>query len=1042
MEPEAVDIAPFALPNTPANEVRFEEARDIVRVLVEYKEKAPASCGLSYLQKSWPGTRAEEHAQEMTPCSFGWTHQDDLFNPEWRDAAVKAMPEGENRISIVFEGLSKEFEEQKDYDVCFRRTLGIRIAAAPDVIRRISVFTVSKPASTALRVETGAGAETNTKAIEFEGYNAYIEGIDDLKSVSVKEQAVMLDTPGPGRFALHVRHLSPAHDYSGDDGLITFGLAGDKFTISLSSLEKQGPIWFEEQGIFIARAEDPTSFEAYRARNAGARTIAQRVLEHPEQSLAGAMHGQPRPHSVSYNLGCPRARQRFWVEANGDLLLHKRNVTWVEGKDTPRFKSGDVARIRFGLEKWLTTARFTDPEPAQVFNLHARRGGLIVEQKSFAVPLLTGIGTNQWRGDDTMVALVRLHFRNEGVDPISVRFPLAYSRNCGRVNNRLQSQESFLVPDCGLDEIELEGNRVFSRFAGASILRWITQTEMGLSVDERELVLSKELAPGASCDAILKVPYLALESGEEQNALDALDFDHCYPEASAYWDAIGKQGAQVSTPEPQLAALHKAHLAHDLVTDFEMPDGSGLINTSVGTSTYGNFTNESCMIVHELDQRGMHEEARKRLELWVKYQGTEKQPGNFTDYEGMYYGAGGFEQGAYNQHHGWALWALCEHYLMTRDDDWFGSVAESVIAGADWVFRQRRNTMTDLPHSRGWERGFLPAGSLEDVTDFYYWLSTNALTWRAVDTAAQAMEAYKHPEASRVRTEADAYRLDLIKGFETSRQYAPVVRLRDGRWVPHYPSRLYRRGREMGWIREVLEGSVYLLISGLYDPKGKAAQWILDDFQDNRYMSPPYGYLVPEFDLEWFDRGGISIQPNLLAGLLPYLDRDEPEIYLWMFYNAWAACYRPEINAMCEHPMPVLGYSNQAHFKTSDEANAVSWLRYTMIYAAADTIHFGRAVPRAWFAQNEAFGVENAVTRFGTVGVRFAPNPEKRIVNAMVHAGLTDAPGKMLLRFRLPENAELKKAHVNGQPRPIADAVRGDVDITGMTGEIEVRVEY
>ena len=43
-------------------------------------------------------------------------------------------------------------------------------------------------------------------------------------------------------------------------------------------------------------------------------------------------------------------------------------------------------------------------------------------------------------------------------------------------------------------------------------------------------------------------------------------------------------------------------------------------------------------------------------------------------------------------------------------------------------------------------------------------------------------------------------------------------------------------------------------------------------------MSPPYGYPLVNEREEWFDRGGFSVQPNLLAGCLPYLDRDEPEI--------------------------------------------------------------------------------------------------------------------------------------------------------------------
>ena len=35
------DIRPFALPNTPANEVRFEDPRDIKRVVVTFADNAP-----------------------------------------------------------------------------------------------------------------------------------------------------------------------------------------------------------------------------------------------------------------------------------------------------------------------------------------------------------------------------------------------------------------------------------------------------------------------------------------------------------------------------------------------------------------------------------------------------------------------------------------------------------------------------------------------------------------------------------------------------------------------------------------------------------------------------------------------------------------------------------------------------------------------------------------------------------------------------------------------------------------------------------------
>jgi hypothetical protein len=1042
MQP-GLDIAPFALPNTPAEEVWFEEPRDIAAVVVEFEGAVPEGAGLSYLQHKWPETRVEEYARAAMPASFGWVGQDDLFNCKWQAATVNTQKLDERSVRFTFQGLKTELPDLDNYDVTFRRTLGVRVDKPQGAsIRKVSVFTMSPSAQTVLRVTLDAGQPAPGKSLRFEGYNLYVESVSDLQGLSGDASGMQFAESGPRQCTVTVRHMIPAHDYCGDDGLLTLVFDGDAATISLHSLAEQGPVWAPDFGLFVTRADDPTTFDEYQAREAGSKTLRERVLERDEQCLSGASHGQPRPHSVSYNLGCPHARQRFWVEANGDLLLFKRNVTWVEGKDTARFKCADSARFLFGFEKWNVLARSVDPEPALVFNLEARRGTLFVEEKAFALPLLTPIADEAQGGDDTMAALVRIRFRNDGDEPVTASLPLEYSQDGNRASNRYSSRDGYEVPPCPRDRLTLDGAYVRSKYENEQVLRCAVQTDMEVAAAERQMNITKTLDPGQSCEVVLKIPYLALDSEAEKAALEAFDFDLAYREVTAYWRAVGRRGAQLSTPEPQLAALHTSHLAHVLITDFLMPDGSGLINTSVGTSTYGNFTNESVMIVHELEQRGMHEEARRRIELWVKYQGSEPQPGNFTDYDGMYYGAGGFEQGAYNQHHGWALWSLCEHYFYTHDAEWFRGVADSVIAGADWVFRQRRNTMTTLPHSRGWEHGFLPAGSLEDVTDFYYWLSTNSLTWRAVDAAARALEAVDHPQAAHVRQESDAYRADLMRGFETARRYAPLVRLRNGQWVPDYPSRLYRRGRETGWIRETLEGSVYLLLSGLYDSNTRQAEWILDDFQDNRYPSPPFGYLIPEFDYIWYDRAGVSIQPNLLAGLLPYLDRDEPELYIWMFYNAWAACYRGEINAMVEHPMPVLGYANTAHFKTSDEANAVSWLRYMFVYEHTDLLHLGRAVPRAWFGQEMPFEARDVVTRFGRAGVRYQAFPADDKAQAVVNLDLVQTPGRILLRFRDPRQRPIRGVLVNGQTRPCADPERGDVDITGETGTVEVEVSY
>jgi hypothetical protein len=260
--------------------------------------------------------------------------------------------------------------------------------------------------------------------------------------------------------------------------------------------------------------------------------------------------------------------------------------------------------------------------------------------------------------------------------------------------------------------------------------------------------------------------------------------------------------------------------------------------------------------------------------------------------------------------------------------------------------------------------------------------------------------------------------------------------------VPHYPSRLYCRGRDYGWIRETLEGSVYLLISGLYEADSEQGAWILEDYQDNRYISPPYGYKVPPPEINWYDHGGISIQPNLLAGLMPHLDRDEPEIYIWMFFNAWCACYREETNSMVEHPYPVLGYSNSAYVKTSDESNAVMWLRYMFVYAKGGLLHLGRAIPREWLRGGNAIEASKVSTHFGEVSIRYSSEAAAGRITVATDLLLTGTPERMLVRFRHPERKPIKTATINGKGTTKFDRRTGDVDITGLRGKVTVEAHF
>jgi hypothetical protein len=1060
-EKQALDIVPFALPGTPANEVRFEEPREIREVVLTLKSAPPGDLGLSYLHKTWRRKRQELLDPTIGSFQLGWKAVDDWFDVAWDKGAVRVEKTGPRTAVLRFDLLSKEGVSFTAGDVDYRYTLGIRVdGVTPEAIERIEVYTASKPTRTRIRVMLDAGKPVNVKEVRLSGHNCEVANLEAGRGTKLLEDdrvGLLEGAPAQRDFLVDVRHLVSPHRFAYDEGLVTFGMADQTFTISMDSLLAQGPIWYQDRGVFVTLASDSSSFEAYqrevRRRRGPGRSgeasgvpaaegsIASMVSQMPEQSLSGARLGQPERHPVAMMLGCKYNQNRFRIEADGDITMENG------------YGSEKAHRFFFGMSRWSRVANYADPAPALIYHVERRNGDLRVHQESFAVPLLKPVD-EALTADDPTVCLVRFTLRNEGHLPVTASLPIEFSSRSQHTRHPYQDGARSGVPAGPRDVLTLtnypgtesEANverLLVSTTDGKLEVRGAIRTSMTVNPKSEGLVLRSELAPGDSCEVLMKVARKSISTEQERVSLARLDYDALRRQTARFWNDEVSPWAELKTPESELNAFHKAHLAHQMISDHRMPRDDGLISTSVGADAYGNFGNESTMVIQELEERGLHEEGRKRLALWIKYQGTAKLAGRFSDQEGVFYGSGGTEAGeSYVQSHGWIMWALAEHYFMSRDKAWLQGIAPNLIRGAEWIMRQRRLTLGDQPVSRGWERGLLPAGGLEDVNSFFYWIPSNTWNWWGMDHVAAALEAIGHPEAGRLRAEADAYRADILRSLTIARQHNPLVRLRDGRWVPHYPTHVYRRGRELGWIRETLEGSVNLLLCGILDPTGPEARGILDDFQDNLYTGGEFGYPIPDFHETWYDWAGFSCQPNLLAGLMPYLDRDEVEVYIWMFFNAFTAAYSPNIQGVVEHPRPVLGFSNAEPFKTSDESNSIKWLRYMFVYGKGDTLHLGRALPREWLSGKESIYLKRVHTRFGVVSVEYEPDPAQNRITCKADLELKTAPARALIRFRHPEKKPIQSVRVNGVEHKQFDPIKGDVDISGRNGAVRIEASF
>jgi len=710
---------------------------------------------------------------------------------------------------------------------------------------------------------------------------------------------------------------------------------------------------------------------------------------------------------------------------------------------------GDTITYSFGLPDAEPEKRHLQDGFLPIIYAKWVEDGVVYEQEAFATLLFKNAlddleGEEMIDGDDPVACMAKITLTSQSPSRRKVSLKLASVskeqwRDLTGISEWLQYKDGF----------------VFTRHRGSKHeqrLRYFLDTngrgniQGGYSPDifpERYLTYELELDPGESHTVYVKIPSITVMDESEFEKLKATDYNVERGKVVEYWLSLLSKGAKIEVPDEWLSDYYRAYLSHVHITDDKEPNSQRYI-CRVSSFYYGFFPNESAMIINELDRRGLHDEAERRLEVFTHYQGTAVPAGKYSTKDGVFYGAGGYECGQYGQHHGWSLWILAEHYRYSRNKEWLTKVAPNIIKGCDWVIRERKSTMkADEKGRRPIEWGFLPPGGLEDVVDFWHWLVTNAHAWRGLKAAAEVLSEIKHPEASRLSEEAEAYRRDLLAGITEAGLRSPVVKLRDGTWVPHFPSRLRRRGRDLGWLRETLEGSMHsLLLCGLIDPSSKEADWILKDYEDNLYISEQYGYAVPDFDRYWFSRGGFTMQPNLYGLQIPYLLRDDVKHYLRAFFNSFAVAFYPETRMLTEHPLPTMADWTGDHFKTSDEAISCYCLRLALIHEKGEDLVLLPAVHREWLEDGKQISVKDAATYFGTLSFQVESKVSEGSIEMTLNPPKRNPPRSISVRFRHPNGLKIRKVQVDGKGWTDFDSDKELISLGHMEEQTSITVYY
>jgi len=558
-----------------------------------------------------------------------------------------------------------------------------------------------------------------------------------------------------------------------------------------------------------------------------------------------------------------------------------------------------------------------------------------------------------------------------------------------------------------------------------------------------------ELQAGGRHALALVFPFSTPMDREAEAAVCALRYDEKAAEVVSYWRAHLQACASLSVPEAALAGMARAAIVH-VAIGARTGRESGLTVLPAATWGYAACGNEASWQVELLDRVGRHDRAERYLTTFLKTQGQGRPEGRFTSPRGSFQarnveGADGdgnpiLGKGfGYNLDHGAIMAALANHYWLTGDRDWLARVSPHLVEACEFVTRERRQTMVLRDGQPAMEWGLLPAGRLEDNREWAHWFAVNAHAYRGMAALADVLAEIEHPQASALQVGAEEYRQDIRRAVHRATESSPVVRLRDGTFIPHVPSRTGLLGRDLGWFREAAYGALQLLECGVIAGNEPEATWILQDLEDNVFPSREWGRVV---DLEeyWFSRSGMTIQPFLTSLGIDYLRRGQVKHGLRALFNSIAASLYDDVPVFAEHAVTQLGVGQGPFYKAPDECRAVLWLLTFLVDDEGDTLWLAPGAPRAWYVPGSRFGVDGVVTKYGPVTYHVACASTSTQVS--VRCPERHRPQDMRMRLRLPGGALVRNVLVNGHRHDDYSPAEEYIRIPTREAHVHVTVEH
>ncbi len=766
------------------------------------------------------------------------------------------------------------------------------------------------------------------------------------------------------------------------------------FSVTVDQMLERKVFWIPSLGVYLTAGDAPISFtdhlrelDPYKGKR-----ILKQVRREPEATY--------EQYAARWeDMGCPTYENRHMIQPGHivgitwDSALYKFGIDrgaglWNDYGNPDRFRFwfdfGDLAK---GIQESWKSQRLADGLPVVTTIIEQQDVRCEVEQ--YAYPL--NGPPNERRGDIPMVLLQKINVTNLRSRDVIFSVNVHHRRQFDSADTEEVACRS--EGDTFIFEENI-GRRILFAVAGSGlqVSSYITEQDPERPKDKSlthwrqfDTVLTFKLSADASKEFIVKLPS-PMVLPEDQDKLIRLDYDACRRDTLKFWSDYVSRGAQFRVPEKVVNDLFRANLWHALRLPRRHGGGEQGVKIDL---PYSNFAYDQRGTPWPVNQavyvdymiyglRGYDDIAAE--ELLAIYRNNQQADGRVAGYANW---------GVYTPS---MIYAAAKNFRLCGNRDQFERLLPCSLKALDWCLGQIRNPGNET------QAAGLIRSPLNDLTGEGTWAFTQAYVYAALETLGKALDDIGHPRAKECLEATESFRQSVQRAFAAASVRSPLAQLRDRTWTPYVPCEATRSGRlfEQWYPTDVDTGATHLLRLRVLPSDGALADCLLNDHEDNLYL---HGW-------------GMANEPVYNPQATAYLLRDEPEAVIRAFYSYMACAFSHSVLEPVEHRW---GWGQYFGPPSTDGA----WFelyRHMLIHELDDgTLLLLQATPRQWLEDGKRIEVERAPTYYGELSMSVESKAASGQLTADIEMPQRSRPGRLLVRFRHPQNRTIRAVSINGR---------------------------